>query len=146
MVNIHEILKGYGIEVPADKKADFDKAVTENYKTVAEVEAKKEKEAKEAQAKAEKDAAILNRYNAVCVDGNDKPVWFDGKELIIQTHTERGCTLSSAIAANMAKGYTLEESIQRAKNYVSGALSAMLDLGKGSGPLMHNYCFSRIES
>lgn len=38
MVNIHEILKSYEIEVPADKKADFDKAVTENYKTVAEVE------------------------------------------------------------------------------------------------------------
>ena len=38
MTNIHEILKGYGVEIPADKKTDFDKAVSENYKTVAEVE------------------------------------------------------------------------------------------------------------
>lgn len=47
MVNIHEILKGYGIEVSADKKADFDKVVTENYKTVAEVEKINEKLTKE---------------------------------------------------------------------------------------------------
>lgn len=38
MKNIYEILKDYGVEIPADKKADFDKAVSENYKTVAEVE------------------------------------------------------------------------------------------------------------
>lgn len=37
MNNIHEILKSYDIEIPEDKKADFDKVVTENYKTVAEV-------------------------------------------------------------------------------------------------------------
>ncbi|MBQ7606029.1 MAG: bifunctional hydroxymethylpyrimidine kinase/phosphomethylpyrimidine kinase, partial [Firmicutes bacterium] len=48
--------------------------------------------------------------------------------------------LSSAIAANLAKGYSLEESVRRAKNYISGALSAMLDLGKGSGPMAHNFC------
>ncbi len=41
-----------------------------------------------------------------------------------------GCTLSSAIASNLAKGYSLEESIHRAKEYISGALAAMLDLGK----------------
>lgn len=38
MKNIHEILKGYDIEIPADKKAEFDKAVLDNYKTVAEAE------------------------------------------------------------------------------------------------------------
>lgn len=38
MKNIHEILKDYGFEVPADKKEDFDKAVLENYKTVVEAE------------------------------------------------------------------------------------------------------------
>lgn len=38
MKNIHEILKELGIEIPADKKADFDAAVNENYKTVAEVD------------------------------------------------------------------------------------------------------------
>ena len=50
-----------------------------------------------------------------------------------------GCTLSSAIAANLALGYDLAEAIRRAKEYLSGALAAMLDLGKGSGPLDHMY-------
>ena len=50
-----------------------------------------------------------------------------------------GCTLSSAIAANLAKGHDLDESVSQAKDYISGALSAMLDLGHGSGPMMHNF-------
>ena len=50
-----------------------------------------------------------------------------------------GCTLSSAIASNLAKGYPLDVSIQNAKNYLTGALRTMLDLGKGSGPLEHTY-------
>ena len=49
-----------------------------------------------------------------------------------------GCTLSSN-ASNLAKGYDLDESIERAKNYLSDALAAMLDLGKGSGPMQHNF-------
>ena len=48
-----------------------------------------------------------------------------------------GCTLSSAIAANLAKGYDLPAAVERAKAYISGALAAMLDLGAGSGPLNH---------
>ena len=50
-----------------------------------------------------------------------------------------GCTLSSAIAANLAKGYDLESSVQRAKDYISGALAAMLELGQGSGPKNHAF-------
>ena len=50
-----------------------------------------------------------------------------------------GCTLSSAIAANLAKGFDLHESVGRAKEYVSGALAAMLDLGRGSGPMNHAF-------
>ena len=53
--------------------------------------------------------------------------------------TGTGCTLSSAIAANLAKGYDLETSVQRAKDYISGALASMLDLGKGSGPMNHAF-------
>lgn len=53
-----------------------------------------------------------------------------------------GCTLSSAIACNLADGKTLEESIKGAKDYLTGALKAMLDLGKGSGPLDHTYSIS----
>ena len=48
-----------------------------------------------------------------------------------------GCTLSSAIASNLAKGCDLETAIRRAKEYIFGALSAMLDLGHGSGPMDH---------
>lgn len=48
-----------------------------------------------------------------------------------------GCTLSSAIASNLAKGCDLETAIRRAKEYIFGALSAMLDLGRGSGPMDH---------
>lgn len=50
-----------------------------------------------------------------------------------------GCTLSSAIASNLAKGVSLETSVQRAKEYISDALSKQLNLGKGSGPMMHNF-------
>lgn len=50
-----------------------------------------------------------------------------------------GCTLSSAIACGLAAGLTLRESVAKAKAYVAGALSAMLDLGHGSGPLAHMY-------
>ena len=50
-----------------------------------------------------------------------------------------GCTLSSAIASNLAKGYDLDTSVERAKAYISGALAAMLDLGHGSGPMDHMF-------
>lgn len=69
----------------------------------------------------------------------EKGIWFYGKRIENPNTHGTGCTLSSAIAANLAKGLGLEESVRGAKEYVSGALEAMLNLGKGSGPLMHNY-------
>lgn len=65
--------------------------------------------------------------------------WFKGKRIDNPNTHGTGCTLSSAIAANLAKGYGLIESVQRAKEYISGALNAMLDLGKGSGPMNHAF-------
>ena len=65
--------------------------------------------------------------------------WFEGKRIDNPNTHGTGCTLSSAIASNLAKGYTLAESVQKAKDYVSGALAAMLDLGQGSGPINHAY-------
>ena len=70
---------------------------------------------------------------------NGEMVWFEGKRINNPNTHGTGCTLSSAIAANLAKGFTLAESVQRAKDYISGALSAQLDLGRGSGPMMHNF-------
>lgn len=65
--------------------------------------------------------------------------WFKA-EKINNTNTHgTGCTLSSAIACNLAEGKTLAESITNAKQYLVGALSTGLDLGKGSGPLNHVY-------
>ena len=68
--------------------------------------------------------------------------WFYGKRIDNPNTHGTGCTLSSAIAANLAKGYSLETSVERAKAYISGALSAMLDLGKGSGPMNHAFDLS----
>lgn len=65
--------------------------------------------------------------------------WFHGTRIDNSNTHGTGCTLSSAIASNLAKGYDLETSIQRAKAYISDALSAMLDLGKGSGPMHHAF-------
>ena len=71
--------------------------------------------------------------------------WFEGKRIDNPNTHGTGCTLSSAITANLALGYNLAESIRRAKEYLSGALSAMLDLGKGSGPLDHMYLLSELK-
>ena len=62
---------------------------------------------------------------------------FSGEILTNPNKHGTGCTLSSAIACNLAKGYTLQESCQQAKRYVEDAIRANLDLGKGSGPLNH---------
>ena len=70
---------------------------------------------------------------------NDEFVWFEGKRIDNPNTHGTGCTLSSAIASNLAKGFTLDESVQRAKDYISDALEAMLDLGKGSGPMNHAF-------
>ena len=65
--------------------------------------------------------------------------WFEGKRIDNPNTHGTGCTLSSAIASNLAKGFSMEESVNRAKDYISGALAAMLDLGKGSGPMDHGF-------
>ena len=65
--------------------------------------------------------------------------WFHGARIQNPNTHGTGCTLSSAIASNLARGYGLEEAVERAKAYISGALGAMLDLGKGSGPLDHMF-------
>ena len=65
--------------------------------------------------------------------------WFEGKRIDNPNTHGTGCTLSSAIASNLAKGFSTVESVNRAKDYISGALAAMLDLGKGSGPMDHGF-------
>lgn len=96
---------------------------------------------------------ISEKYNCACLlkgghkinDANDylyenkKGVWFKGKRIKNENTHGTGCTLSSAIAANLAKGYDMEDSIKMAKEFLSNALLDMLDLGKGSGPMNHAF-------
>ncbi len=89
--------------------------------------------------------AVLCKGGHKVNDANDLLVqngnlhWFYGKRISNPNTHGTGCTLSSAIASNLAKGYSMEDSVQYAKNYISGALAAMLDLGKGSGPMNHAF-------
>ena len=68
-----------------------------------------------------------------------KGQWFHGQRIDNPNTHGTGCTLSSAIASNLAKGYDLPQAVERAKAYISGALGAMLDLGQGSGPMNHMF-------
>ena len=81
--------------------------------------------------------SINDANDLLYANGNYK--WFSGKRINNPNTHGTGCTLSSAIASNLAKGYDLETSIRRAKDYISGALAAMLDLGQGSGPMNHAF-------
>ena len=65
--------------------------------------------------------------------------WFRGRRIDNPNTHGTGCTLSSAIASNLAKGHDLDTSVERAKEYISGALSAQLDLGRGAGPMNHMF-------
>ncbi len=65
--------------------------------------------------------------------------WYTSERIHNPNTHGTGCTLSSAIAAYLAQGYALEDAIERAKMYLTGALRDMLDLGQGSGPLNHGY-------
>lgn len=65
--------------------------------------------------------------------------WFYGKRIDNPNTHGTGCTLSSAIASNLAKGQSLDEAVKNAKEYISGALADMLDLGAGSGPMNHAF-------
>lgn len=81
----------------------------------------------------------VNDANDILYRLNGSHHWFTGKRVDNPNTHGTGCTLSSAIAANLAKGLSMPEAIQRAKDYISGALGAMLVLGHGSGPLDHMF-------
>ena len=68
-----------------------------------------------------------------------KALWLRTRRISNPNTHGTGCTLSSAIACGLAAGCSLEESVRRAKDYLTGALSAGLDLGHGPGPLDHMY-------
>lgn len=94
----------------------------------------------------EHSCAVLLKGGHSLNDANDllynkgEQTWFYGKRIDNPNTHGTGCTLSSAIAANLAKGFSLNAAVKRAKEYISGALEAQLDLGKGQGPMKH--CFN----
>ncbi|MGF0039787.1 bifunctional hydroxymethylpyrimidine kinase/phosphomethylpyrimidine kinase [Peptoniphilaceae bacterium SGI.131] len=91
------------------------------------------------------DCAVLLKGGHKVNDANDLlynqegPRWFKSKRIDNPNTHGTGCTLSSAIASNLAKGLSLDEAVRQAKNYIGLALAAMLDLGKGSGPMNHAF-------
>ncbi len=95
--------------------------------------------------RAELGCAVLLKGGHRVSDANDLLVsdegqtWIRGRRIDNPNTHGTGCTLSSAIASNLAKGDDLVTAVRCAKNYISGALSAMLDLGKGSGPMDHAF-------
>ena len=116
-----EILADMKIESPADMEAAA-RAISEKY-----------------------GCAVLCKGGHDLNDANDllwkdgAGRWFKGRRIANPNTHGTGCTLSSAIASNLAKGLELDAAVERAKAYISGALAAMLDLGKGSGPMDHAF-------
>ena len=114
-----EILAGMKIESPADMETAA-RTISEKY-----------------------GCAVLCKGGHDLNDANDllwkdgQARWFNGRRIANPNTHGTGCTLSSAIAANLAKGKDLESAVERAKAYISGALGAMLDLGHGRGPMNH---------
>ena len=71
------------------------------------------------------------------------PEWFYGKRIDNPNTHGTGCTLSSAIAANLALDNDLATSVRIAKDFISGALSAKINLGRGKGPMNHSFSLKR---
>lgn len=111
------------------------------------MEIKNEDDMIKAAAKINKEygCAVLCKGGHSINDANDllykdgEYTWFKGKRINNPNTHGTGCTLSSAIASNLAKGYDLNTSVKNAKNYISLALADGLDLGKGSGPMNHAF-------
>ncbi len=119
-----EVLAGMAVRTPADMEAAA-KAIGERY-----------------------GCAVLCKGGHQLNDANDLlwrdggTRWFNGRRIDNPNTHGTGCTLSSAIASNLAKGSALDEAVALAKEYISGALAAMLDLGHGRGPMNHAWALA----
>ena len=69
----------------------------------------------------------------------EETIWLRARHIENSNTHGTGCTLSAAIAAYLAKGEKLPLAVRKAKDYITGALTAGLDLGHGSGPLHHGW-------
>ena len=96
----------------------------------------------EAKTPAAPDAAAGSDGSRIADNSVGTYTWFHGRRIDNPNTHGTGCTLSSAIASNLANGMELADAVRHAKNYISGALSAMLDLGHGSGPMDHAFAIN----
>ncbi|RKI42806.1 bifunctional hydroxymethylpyrimidine kinase/phosphomethylpyrimidine kinase [bacterium D16-51] len=145
-----KLLREDSVEALKEKLLPLAEVVTPNIpeaKILSGMEIKSEKDMEAAAEKIGRDygCSVLLKGGHSLNDANDF-LWQDGKaawfyaERIENPNTHgTGCTLSSAIASNLAKGKSLGEAVELAKQYLSGALADLLDLGRGSGPLNHGY-------
>lgn len=79
-------------------------------------------------------------YNSDSIFIEDKNViWIKGTRIDNQNTHGTGCTLSSAIASNLARGMDLQNACVLAKRYITGAILSGVDMGKGTGPLNHMF-------
>ena len=69
-------------------------------------------------------------------------IWFRSPRVDNPNNHGSGCTLSSAIASFLALGEELPGAVRKGKAYITAAMEARLDLGRGSGPLQHNYAIA----
>lgn len=145
-----KLLREDSVEALKEKLLPLAEVVTPNIpeaKILSGMEIKSEKDMEAAAEKIGKDygCSVLLKGGHSLNDANDflwqdgKAAWFYAERIETPNTHGTGCTLSSAIASNLAKGKSLGEAVELAKQYLSGALADLLDLGRGSGPLNHGY-------
>ena len=145
-----KLLNDDAVNIMKDKLLPIATVVTPN---IPEAEVLSRREIKSAQDMIHAAAYISETYHCAVLckgghninDANDllfldgEYRWFYGKRIDNPNTHGTGCTLSSAIASNLAKGQELITAVENAKAYISGALEDMLDLGAGSGPMNHAF-------
>ena len=145
-----ELMKSSAIRMLKDKLLPIATVITPNIPeaqalTGIKIQCEEDMERAAAMLNSEYGCSVLVKGGHSISDANDvlfcagRIHWFHGKRIDNPNTHGTGCTLSSAIASNLAKGYTLTDAVMSAKEYISGALEDMLDLGKGSGPMNHGY-------
>ena len=147
-----KLISDEAIDVLKDELFPLAEVITPNIYEAEILSGLKISNSQEMEAAAEKifrdfGCAVLLKGGHRVNDANDllyydnKSRWFHGERIDNPNTHGTGCTLSSAIASNLAKGLPLDRSVEKAKEYISDALRDGLDLGKGSGPLNHGFMF-----
>lgn len=86
---------------------------------------------------------VLIKGGHRCNDASDVLLWgsdfyiLEGKRINTKNTHGTGCTLSSAIASHVAKGYSLKDSVARSKDYITKAIGNSFSIGNGVGPVGH---------